>query len=259
MSQLNQKGMVLSGVALLLILPAMLLSATFLTIVETGEEGTAVKQLSDKAFYTAYDIKHTLRNLKSSGRRMDEKVFQGIAENYKQKTGFGEINIDYAPFDIWVDYWDNSTTNPPYTLDEIRPADNINEKHSKISNWAGETWYYTFEAYYSITGDHDYNEPALKITKISENAWKIKVLPTFSYSYAYADVYWGNTKILNDVNRNDSGYYDGSPAGDGKWENESKILSTETLDIPNTSLVTIELEDPGGTIHYKETFALTTK
>ncbi|KXB06641.1 hypothetical protein AKJ52_01885 [candidate division MSBL1 archaeon SCGC-AAA382C18] len=259
MNQLDRKGMVLSGVVLLLILPAMLLSATFLTIVETGEEGTAVKQLSDKASYTAYDMKHTIRNLKSSGRRLDEKVFQEIAENYKQKTGFGEINIEYAPFDIWVDYWADGDDTPPNTLDKIRLVDNINEEHCIISNWSGETWYYTFEAYQDITGDHDYNEPALKITKIKENAWKIKILPTFSYSYAYADVYWGNTKILNNVNENDSGFWDGSTAGEGKWENESKILSTETLDIPSTSLVTIELEDPRGTIHYKETFALTTQ
>lgn len=254
---MGRKGMVLSGTALLLVLPALLLSATFLNIVETGGKVTAIQTLSDKAAYKAEDIKQNLRDLKASGERIDSTILQKIAENYEKNTIFDNIQINFQPFNIWVRYSHESYGEYNHYA---------TENFCEISNLGQDRWYYNFEAQPNDI-NWDFNEPLLKLKRLGSGKWEVKVSPTFTHASATGTVYWENKVIFWNVNGIDDYYGDpeniaardpggtgGGDPGDGWQENESTIVTG----VPSAALVKITLEDPGGTVHYEETFPLTT-
>lgn len=234
--------MVLSGTALLLVLPALLLSATFLATVETGGEIASTQGLSDKIAFKAHDIKQTLRHRKEHGGRLDNKAFQEIAETFEESSMLGDVNIKYKYFDIRVEYnYVDIDDNPEDTW-------HATDNNCRVSNLKGGNWSYNFEV--MASGDYDFNEPLLRLESLENGNWKITVAPTFTHGDATADVFWGNKLIFEDVN--DGDYYERSHAGKGKWEGESKIVSG----VPSSALVHISLEDPRGIVHYEETFPL---
>ena len=57
----DQRGFILSGLALLLILPVMLLSASYLAIVSMGGETTSLQSLADKVHNAGLDIGATVK------------------------------------------------------------------------------------------------------------------------------------------------------------------------------------------------------
>ncbi|GAG85231.1 unnamed protein product, partial [marine sediment metagenome] len=59
----DQRGFVLSGIALLLVLPAILLVASCFTIIEMGGEATALQASADKVFYIGKDIERVVEDL----------------------------------------------------------------------------------------------------------------------------------------------------------------------------------------------------
>ncbi|KXB01445.1 hypothetical protein AKJ41_01500 [candidate division MSBL1 archaeon SCGC-AAA259O05] len=83
----EKRGLVLNGVALLLILPALLLSASFLTAVKIGGEGTTVKAISDKVSYMSYNYKTTLSYMEKIGVSLDNETLQKIKKAYERSTG----------------------------------------------------------------------------------------------------------------------------------------------------------------------------
>ncbi len=250
MEFLGEKGMVLSGIALLLVLPALLLSATFLTTVEIGGETTAVQGMSDKISFKAYDIKKTLRYRQQHGERLDKEALNRLENSYAQSSVIGDISIDYSHFDVWVDY------DGPSTFTEVHPteeSETLYDNSCIVKNLKKNHWSYNFEA--SIgEPDYDYNEPLLRLKRLKNGNWKVTVAPTFTHSDVTADVYWGNKLIFDDVNE-EIGYGTDATggAGDGLHEGESTIVSEN---VPDTMFITISLEDPGGTVSYNETFPL---
>lgn len=83
----DQRGFVLSGIALLLALPAMLLAASFLTIVEAGGEAVLLQSLSDKVVYTGHDIERMINYIQAQGLPIDNITLNELAENYRAATG----------------------------------------------------------------------------------------------------------------------------------------------------------------------------
>ncbi len=83
----DQRGFVLSGIALLLVLPAMLLAASFLTIVEAGGEAASLQSLSDKVVYTGHDIERMINYMQDEKLPIDNTTLNELAENYRAATG----------------------------------------------------------------------------------------------------------------------------------------------------------------------------
>lgn len=83
----DQRGFVLSGIALLLALPAMLLAASFLAMVGAGGEAVSLQSLSDKVFYTGHDIERLINYMGDSGLPIDNTTLSALAENYSAATG----------------------------------------------------------------------------------------------------------------------------------------------------------------------------
>ncbi len=156
MELLGEKGMVLSGIALLLVLPALLLSATFLTTVEIGGETTAIQGISDKIDFKAFDIKRTLRYRQVHGDRLDREAINKLEESYEKSAILGNIEINYSAFDIRVEYYDDSGNK----IKEVHATDNA----CIIKNLKRNRWSYNFEASYG--SDYDYNEPLLRLERL---------------------------------------------------------------------------------------------
>jgi hypothetical protein len=76
---MDQKGYVMSGLTLLLIIPVFLLMAVFVDMVHTGSETQSLGVQSDVTFYTAKDIEGNIPNL-------TEKILQKTTDNVV-KTG----------------------------------------------------------------------------------------------------------------------------------------------------------------------------
>ncbi len=241
----DQRGMIMSGIALLLVLPAMLISATFLTIVHTGGEATSIERLSDRAAYTAYNMKNSIRDLKESGERLDSEVLDQIAEKYSQNTIFENIQLHVRPFDIWTEI---------HYLGDVY-THHATSKFCEVKNLGVNRWYYNFEDLRPEDwegADKDFNEPLLRLEKLDNEDWRVTVEPTYSGG-ATATVHWGDKVIFWNVNSDDNEPGDGTPGvGDGRWEGESKIVSG----VPSSIEASISLEDPGGTVVYEENFLI---
>ena len=76
---MDQKGYIISGLALLLVIPAFVLMAVFVDMVHTGSETQSMAVQSDVAFYTAKDLEGDIPTL-------TEKILQETTENVV-KTG----------------------------------------------------------------------------------------------------------------------------------------------------------------------------
>jgi len=92
----EQRGLVLSGLALLLILPAMLLAASYFKIVEMGGEATTNQIAMDKVSYTARDIERAIKYLMKTGQAFDNLTLVELADNYRTATG---LLVDIAGVD----------------------------------------------------------------------------------------------------------------------------------------------------------------
>lgn len=84
----DQRGLVLSGVALLLILPAILLSASYLSIVHIGSETTALKSTSNKVYSTGLNVEDTLKWMwAEEGVPVNQSTLQRLETEYERTTG----------------------------------------------------------------------------------------------------------------------------------------------------------------------------
>lgn len=57
----DQRGLILSGLALLLILPVMLLSTSYLVIISTGGEAVSLQTVADKVYNAGLDVEDTIK------------------------------------------------------------------------------------------------------------------------------------------------------------------------------------------------------
>lgn len=107
----DQRGFVLSGIALLLVLPAILLAASCFTIIEMGGEATALQASADKVFYIGKDIERVVEDLWDERLLIDNAdiMLSKLADNYRAATG---LLVDIGP----VTYGEN-TEVPVYVRD----------------------------------------------------------------------------------------------------------------------------------------------
>jgi len=83
----EQRGLLLSGLALLLVLPAMLLVASYFRIIETGGETVSLEIAADKINYVGRDIERVIKYLLMAGQSVDNMTLETLAENYRVNTG----------------------------------------------------------------------------------------------------------------------------------------------------------------------------
>lgn len=103
----DQRGFVLSGLALLLILPAMLLSASCLAIVARGGETVSLQITADKVHATGLDLKGTIEWMwLHSGVPVDNGTLLRLGAEYENSTGLlievSNVDENYAKIHILV-------------------------------------------------------------------------------------------------------------------------------------------------------------
>jgi len=84
---MKEKGFVLTGMALLLMLPALLLSSCLLAVMERGEEGIAVKATADRVSFTSRDVENLVRTMNLYHMQLDNVTLTGIGRTYERYTG----------------------------------------------------------------------------------------------------------------------------------------------------------------------------
>ncbi len=98
----DQRGFVMSGIALLLVLPAMLLASSCLRIIETGGETTSLQALSDKVSYTGHDIERMIEYMSNNRLPINDNTLNELAENYRAVTGL-LVNLSLKLPELSVD------------------------------------------------------------------------------------------------------------------------------------------------------------
>jgi hypothetical protein len=92
----DQRGLLLSGLALLLVLPAMLLVASYFRMVKMGSDATAAQIQMDKVNYAMNDIERVIKYMVKTGQPFDNATLGRLAENYSVSTG---LLVDVSGFD----------------------------------------------------------------------------------------------------------------------------------------------------------------
>jgi hypothetical protein len=83
----EQRGLLLSGLALLLVLPAMLLVASYFRMVKMGSDATAAQIEMDKINYAMNDIERIIKYMVKTGQPFDNATLGELADNYRVSTG----------------------------------------------------------------------------------------------------------------------------------------------------------------------------
>jgi hypothetical protein len=96
MSRLEQRGLLLSGLALLLVLPAMLLVASYFRMVKMSSDATAAQIQMDKINYAVGDIERIIKYMVKTGQPFDNTTLGQLADNYRVSTG---LLIDVSGLD----------------------------------------------------------------------------------------------------------------------------------------------------------------
>jgi hypothetical protein len=92
----EQRGLLLSGLALLLVLPAMLLVASYFRMVKIGSDATAAQIEMDKVNYAMNDIERIIKYMVKTGQPFDNATLVELADNYRVSTG---LLIDISGLD----------------------------------------------------------------------------------------------------------------------------------------------------------------
>lgn len=244
---MDEKGFVLSGVALLLLLPALLLSATFLSMTKIGGEATSAQSISGEITAIAQDIKETIWYMKDSGMSIENETLNNLAENYSKNPLIEYIEIGTAPFNIWENIHPE-TPNP-----EEAYVHRAGGKCCEVKNKGPGMWQYNFEDLPSgePTTDDDYNEPLLTLESLENGDWKVKIENTYTAGY-WTDIWWDNQLLWKNVNRVPGTNQGSMEPDEGLHVGDSKIVSG----VPESALVSVEIEDPARIVHYKEIFPI---
>jgi len=156
----EQRGFVLSGVALLLVLPAMLLAASLLRVVEIRGETTSLQALADKVTYTGHDIERMIKYMNDKGLPINSETLGYLADNYRASTGLLVDLPGVVVYPIWIHIINNGVYHYSGT------------KYCRITEIAPGVWEYGFEDKDEVADppvDWDYNEPRLQVEKIGDN------------------------------------------------------------------------------------------
>lgn len=221
----DQRGFVLSGIALLLMLPAMLLAASFFGIVKTGGEAASLQTTADKVNYTGKNIECVIKNLWDENLLTDNKPNANtkldlLAENYRAATG---LLVDLTPsWALWTHVEDTGVIHHAGT------------KYCKVERVAQENWRYRFEDQDEELGetpDWDYDEPILLVERL--NGSLCITIEDYTGIY-HSDVYYWDQLLWDHV---------------GGLEKNHVGENTVTDDMVQLK-VSIQVRDPRGAARY---------
>ncbi len=186
----EQKGFVLSGSAMLLVLPAMLLVASFLRVVEIGGETNSLRAMAGRVSQVGNDLERMVNYMDNKGLPINNETLTFLADNYEASTGLLVDLPGVVYYPIWIHV--NNTGADHY----------INTRYGRVVIIGDGVWEYAYEDLDIDLGespDYDYNEPRLQVERIGEN---IRV--TFlGYGGGYnATVYYDTTVIFTQVGPN---------------------------------------------------------
>ena len=215
----DQHGFVLSGAALLLVLPAVMLSATLLAMVGTGGEAVSLQISADKVFYTGNDIERMLVKMWEENILADNEInanakFARLADNYRAATG---LLVDITP--RWM-LW---------TLYETKES-RAGTQYCKTARVSSDNWLYYFESYQIVL---DYDDIVLRVSKEDENL--VILIESFDPTlYLPIDVYYENTLL---------------------WDDATKANVGESKTVAGTTQLTVSftVRDPRGAAQYSST------
>jgi len=155
----DKRGFVLSGTALLLVLPAMLLTATFLHMIEIGGETTSIQAVADKVADTGYDLARLIEYMDNVALPINSEALGYIGDNYRASTGLLVDLPGVLVYPIWIH---NSWGRSHYA----------GTKYCQITKISSGKWEYSFEALDYENGDDvdwDYNEPRILVEKSGDD------------------------------------------------------------------------------------------
>ncbi len=227
----EQRGFVLSGIALLLMLPAMLLAASCFMIIETGGEAVSLQATADKVFYTGDDIERMIEdmwdeNLLAGNEPNANAKFDELADNYRAATG---LLVDLTPsWMLWIHVRNNGANH--YT----------GTKYGKVEHVAPENWRYYFEVLDEEKGetpDWDYDEPILLVEKIDN---KLRITIEDYTSPYHSDIYYSDQLLWDYVGGIEKNHVGETIEVDG-------VLQLE---------VSVYVRDPRGAARYSSTVEL---
>ena len=182
----DRRGFVLSGTALLLVLPAMLLVASCFAIIEMGGETTALQVSADKVFYTGNDIERVVKDLWNEGLLIENAdiTLSKLADNYIAATGL-LVNITPS-WMLWIHVINTGEDHRAGT-----------QYCNIIENAPGENWSYYFEDENETFwggGEPDYDEPVLFVEKLGGN---LRITIEEYDGIYHSDVYYSDQLLWN--------------------------------------------------------------
>ncbi len=228
----DQRGFVLSGIALLLILPAMLVAAYGLRAIELGGESASVQVMADKVSYAGRNIASTIEFMQSNKVPITDEVLCSLAENSSAATGLlVDISSEWV-FPIWIHVQNTGVNHYAGT------------RYCFIESLGPGEWHYSFEDLDVWLGqlvDFDYDEPILLVEELP-GGLNITAL-TYNGSY-HSDVYFSDALLWSGVGGTDHAHI-----------GENKTISENLFSLFRT--VGIEVRDPRNLARYVENIALT--
>lgn len=105
----SQRGLILSGVALLLILPALLITSTYLMMIQEGGEATSIQSTSDKVFYTGLDIENTIHQMNLYDMNVNNSTLDSIERKYEINTAL-EVELHRTDNIVYIEVKDPKKT-----------------------------------------------------------------------------------------------------------------------------------------------------
>lgn len=105
----DENGFVLSGLALLLILPAMLLASSYLLIVAESGEIASIQTNAESVSATGRDVRDTVRKMKLYELRINESTLNDIAQQHEHYTGL-TVNLTLDEYKVFINVRDPSGT-----------------------------------------------------------------------------------------------------------------------------------------------------
>jgi hypothetical protein len=112
----------MSGLALLLVLPAMLLATSYFKVIELGGEAATIQIVADKVNYAGRDVERVIKYWLQQGTSVDNYLLNKLAENYRAATGL-LVNIKGIDSDH-----DNQVDTADVVVSDPRSAANYSSR-----------------------------------------------------------------------------------------------------------------------------------
>ncbi|MEM4188535.1 MAG: hypothetical protein QXN56_05210 [Candidatus Hadarchaeum sp.] len=228
----GERGVALSSLVLLLMLPALLLAASGLKIIEIGGETNSIQILADKVYYTGKEISETIKLMQRNRAPINDLSLQMLADKYRAATGLIICITSDRFYPLWIHV--NTTGVNHYA----------GSKYCVVEKISANIWRYSFEdsdADAGETVDFDYNEPVLIIEKIDEN---LKITVLAYNSHHSSDVYYSKELLWSEV------------GGIGE-RHVGETAEIEENCFGPFILIYIEIRDPNDSARYLENILLT--